>query len=240
LTPLILRKTYYIVVLYFSRSPSSRQMNYNNQSEDEEMDEVTQVLIQEDVVGKRQRYMEAQSQHLDDCTAVSLPGPHKKPCHDFPQELANNPVSSHAVSQVITSSDQVCLAIIQRRSSARPPTRFQTPVNFNGYYGRDPPGWVHGLPEAFSEAIKATMPEVMAVMATGIKEVCRCIGLTTIKINLCLQTLEQTVQAITAVQTSVGNMQSGTERRFDDMATKLFANAQETQTVCVTNPHLLS
>jgi hypothetical protein len=48
------------------------------------------------------------------------------------------------------------------------------------------------------------------------------------------------MQAITTMQTSVGNMQSGTERMFDDMAAKLFANAQETQTVRVTDPHLLS
>ena len=56
-----------------------------------------------------------------------------------------------------------------------------------------------------------------------------------IKINLCLQTLEQTVQAITVVQTSVGNMQSGIEWKFDDMVTTLFAKAQETQTVHVTH-----
>lgn len=47
------------------------------------------------------------------------------------------------------------------------------------------------------------------------------------------------MQAITAVQTSIGNMQSGTERKFDDVASKLFANAQEAQTVCVTDPYLL-
>jgi hypothetical protein len=47
------------------------------------------------------------------------------------------------------------------------------------------------------------------------------------------------VHAITAVQTSIGNMQSGTERRFDDVASKLLANAQEAQTVCLTGLYLL-
>jgi hypothetical protein len=143
-------------------------MNHDNQrldAEDEEMDEVTQALIQEDVVGKRQLYMQTRS---EDRTAVGLSGSHKRPR----RERANNSVPFHAVSQVIASSNQVCLVIIQQGSSQPP----HTPVNFDGHYSRDPPGWVHGLPEAFSEAIKATLPEVMAAMTTGIKEVCRCIG----------------------------------------------------------------
>ena len=47
------------------------------------------------------------------------------------------------------------------------------------------------------------------------------------------------MHAITAVQTSIGNMQSGTERRFDDVASKLLANAQEAQTVRLTGLYLL-
>ena len=73
----------------------------------------------------------------------------------------------------------------------------------------------------------------MAAMTAGIKGVCHCIEVIYIKKLTRLQTLEQTVQAITAVQTSIDSIQSGTERRFDDVASKLFANAQETQAVCV-------
>jgi hypothetical protein len=147
-------------------------MGYDNQrldAEDKEMDEVTQALIQEDVEGKRRRYMKAQS---EDRIAVGSSRSHKRPRREFLQERADKSVPFHAVSQVIASSNQVCLVIIQQQSSQPP----HTPDNFNGHYSGDPPGWVHELPKAFSEAIKATLPEVMAAMTTGIKEVCRCIG----------------------------------------------------------------
>ena len=72
-------------------------------TEDEEMEEVTQALIQEDVVGKRQRYIEAQSQHPDDRMAVGLSGSHSGISS---REHANNPIPFHAVSQVIASSNQ--------------------------------------------------------------------------------------------------------------------------------------
>jgi len=68
-------------------------MNHDNQrldAEDEEMDEVTQALIQEDVVGKRQLYMQTQS---EDRTAVGLSGSHKRPRRKSSQERANKSVT---------------------------------------------------------------------------------------------------------------------------------------------------
>ena len=72
-------------------------------TEDEEMEEVTQALMQEDVAGKRQHYIEAQSQHPDNRMAVGLSSSHSGISS---QEHANNLVPFHAVSQVIASSNQ--------------------------------------------------------------------------------------------------------------------------------------
>jgi len=79
-------------------------MGYDNQhldAEDEEMDEVTQALIQEDVIGKRQLFMITQS---EDRTAMGLSDSHKRPRH----ECANKSVPFHAVNQYGNNLEYTC------------------------------------------------------------------------------------------------------------------------------------
>ena len=56
--------------------------------------------------------LNAEDEEIDEVTWALI---WDRPCHNSSQECANNSVPFHAVSQVIASSNQVCLVIIQQQ-----------------------------------------------------------------------------------------------------------------------------